>query len=73
VLEMSAKTLSTVAATVREIFPKLGLSADDPNSGAFWGEWGGSGPILEKHTPIDRTLLASVREASPSDGISVVA
>jgi aldehyde dehydrogenase (NAD+) len=50
----------------------LGLSATASNPGAFWGEWGGSGPVVEKHTPIDGTLLASVREASPPDYERVV-
>ena len=68
----SRKAPSGVAATAREIFPKLGLSQKAANPGAFWGEWGGRGPILKKYTPIDGTLLASVREASPSDYERVV-
>ena len=66
------KALSTVEATAREIFPKLGLSRKNPNPGAFWGEWGGRGPVLKKRTPIDDTLLASVYEASPADYERVV-
>ena len=68
----SRKAPSGVAATAREIFPKLGLSQKAANPGAFWGEWGGRGPILKKYTPIDGTLLGSVREASPSDYERVV-
>ena len=64
---MAPKIRSTVATTVREIFPKLGISEKTANPGAFWGEWGGRGPILKKHTPIDGTLLATVREASATD------
>jgi aldehyde dehydrogenase (NAD+) len=62
-----SKSLSRVAATVREIFPKLGLSQKDPILGVFCGEWGGRGEILTKHTPIDGTVLARVRSASSSD------
>ena len=69
---MASRALATVASTTREIFPKLGLSQKAANPGAFWGEWGGSGPILKKHSPIDGTLLANVREASPSDYARVV-
>jgi len=64
---VAPKIRSTVATTVREIFPKLGISEKTANPGAFWGEWGGRGPILKKHTPIDGTLLATVREASATD------
>jgi aldehyde dehydrogenase (NAD+) len=47
-----------VKAVVAEIFPRLGLKAQ--NAGVFAGEWFGSGPALEKHSPIDGTLLARV-------------
>src|SRR4026207_1265982 len=69
---MSPKTLPSVANVTREIFPKLGISTKTSNPGAFWGEWGSRGPILEKYTPIDGTLLATVREASPADYERVV-
>jgi aldehyde dehydrogenase (NAD+) len=61
------KSIPTVTAAVREIFPKLGLSATSVNPGSFWGAWGGRGPILTKRTPIDGTVLARVRTASPAD------
>ena len=64
---MASKRGSSVASTAREIFPKLGLSQRVANPGAFWGKWSGGGPILKKHTPIDGSLLATVREASPAD------
>jgi aldehyde dehydrogenase (NAD+) len=64
--------VSSVAATVRKIFPKLGLSQKDVNPGCFWGEWGGRGPILTKHTPIDGDVLARVRSAAPADYERVV-
>jgi aldehyde dehydrogenase (NAD+) len=66
-VNVASKGRSTVAAVAREIFPKLGLSQKAPNPGAFWGQWGGGGPTLKKYTPIDGTLLATVREASPAD------
>ena len=64
---MPSKHVSTVAAAIREIFPKLGLSQKDANPGVFLGSWGGLGPILRKRTPIDGTVLARVRTASTAD------
>ena len=69
---MTSKARSTVAAAALEIFPKLGISQKTANAGAFWGEWSGSGPILKKHSPIDGTLLATVRQASATDYERVV-
>ena len=61
-------TNSTSVATVaKAIFPKLGLSAKTANPGVFSGEWGGSGPVIDKFSPIDGSLLARVRTASPAD------
>ncbi len=59
--------LSSASSVARAIFPKLGLSRTGMNHGAFWGEWGGSGEVLAKHSPIDGTLLGRVRQASPDD------
>ncbi len=58
---------SSVSATAKAVFPKLGLSTNSVNAGAFWGEWGGSGAVLEKHSPIDGSLLGRVRQAAPAD------
>ena len=71
-MTVASKGRSTVASVVREIFPKLGLSQRAANHGAFWGQWGGGGPVLKKYTPIDGSLLATVREASPADYKRVV-
>jgi aldehyde dehydrogenase (NAD+) len=60
-------TSSSVSTVAKAIFPKLGLSLKAPNAGVFSGEWGGSGPLLEKHSPIDGSLLGKVRQASPDD------
>ena len=54
--------VKTVAA---DIFPRLGLKAN--NAGVFAGEWFGSGPVIEKRSPIDGTLLGRVTTASPAD------
>ncbi len=61
-MKTSASAVKRVAA---EIFPRLGLKAN--NRGAFAGEWFGAGPVIEKHSPIDGTLLGCVTTASPAD------
>jgi aldehyde dehydrogenase (NAD+) len=58
---------TSVTSVAKAIFPKLGLSRTTPNAGVFCGAWGGSGPLLEKHSPIDGSLLGRVRQASPAD------
>ena len=55
----------TVKAVVAEIFPRLGLKANNP--GVFTGDWFGSGPTIEKHSPIDGSILGRVRTATPAD------
>src|SRR4051794_14653045 len=52
------------------ILDKLGIGAENP--GVFNGEWSGSGPIIEKFSPIDGKLLARVRTASEEDYEHVV-
>ncbi|RXK56915.1 aldehyde dehydrogenase family protein [Oleiharenicola lentus] len=37
------------------------------NPGVFAGEWGGSGPVIDKFSPIDGSLIGRVRTASPAD------
>src|SRR4051794_4752381 len=63
---MAAKSTS-VSAVAKAIFPKLGLSRTAPNPGTFSGTWGGTGPVLEKYSPIDGSLLARVTQASSTD------
>lgn len=58
---------ASVASVVRDVFPKLGLSRSAINAGAFWGEWGGSGPVLTKRSPIDGSVLGRARQASAAD------
>ena len=43
------------------------LGIEPVNPGVFCGEWRGSGPVRERRTPIDGTVIAQVREASPED------
>ncbi len=50
---------------MNNVLQKLGLSED--NAGAFDGEWRGSGPVIEKFSPIDGKLLARVRTASDEE------
>ena len=61
---MKSTSVSTIART---IFPKLGLSQKATHPGVFAGAWGGSGPVLAKHSPIDGSLLGRVRQATPAD------
>jgi aldehyde dehydrogenase (NAD+) len=44
---------------------KLGLQKINP--GVFCGEWRGSGPVVERTSPIDGKVIALVREASAED------
>ena len=55
---------------MQSILNKLGITAE--NAGAFDGEWRGGGKVFEKHSPIDGSLLARVREASRDDYEHVV-
>jgi aldehyde dehydrogenase (NAD+) len=56
----------SVSALTKAIFPKLGLSRR-VNAGVFDGTWGGSGKLLASHSPIDGSLLAQVRTATPAE------
>jgi aldehyde dehydrogenase (NAD+) len=58
---------TSVAAVAKAVFPKLGLSLKTANPGVFWGEWGGSGPVVDKFSPIDGSRLGRVRTASAAD------
>jgi len=48
-----------------EIFRQLDLSGEEP--GAFARSWFGSGRKFEKYTPIDGSLLGTIRQASPEN------
>src|SRR6185503_7546013 len=63
---MCAKTnRSSVKRAAAEVFSRLGLKAR--NAGAFAGEWFGSGPVIEKRSPIDGSVLAQVATATPAE------
>ena len=47
------------------IFRQLDLR--DEEQGVFAGSWFGSGQELEKYTPIDGSLLGTIRQASSED------
>jgi aldehyde dehydrogenase (NAD+) len=49
----------------RDILRRLGIA--ETNSGAFCGEWSGSGKILESVSPIDGEVIARVRTATPEE------
>jgi aldehyde dehydrogenase (NAD+) len=54
-----------VAAVRDEVFASLRLTQTE--NGAFFGTWAGNGPLLEKHSPIDGSLLGAVRQPSEKD------
>jgi len=63
---MSSKGSATsVKKAAAEVFARLGLGSQ--NKGVFAGEWFGSGVDLEKVSPIDGTVLASVTTATQAD------
>ena len=50
---------------MNSLLNRLGLA--DENPGVFAGEWTGSGPALQKVSPIDGRAVAMVRQASAED------
>jgi aldehyde dehydrogenase (NAD+) len=68
---MRAKSRSTsVKRIAAEVLARLGLAAQ--NSGAFAGKWFGSGPAIEKRSPIDGSMLACATTASQSEVAAAV-
>jgi aldehyde dehydrogenase (NAD+) len=68
---MSGKARATpVRKAAAEAFARLGLTAQNP--GVFAGEWFGSGASVEKVSPIDGSVLASVTTATQADVARVV-
>src|SRR2546430_8365460 len=47
------------------LFSSLGITEENP--GVFGGDWLGSGPVIEKFSPIDGKLLARVRSATDAE------
>ncbi len=60
------KSTSSTAALLK----KLGLK--DTNSGAFAGEWFGSGSVIKSVSPIDGKVIAKVKRATAADYEKVV-
>src|SRR5213078_4147587 len=50
---------------MQSVLNKLGIAAENP--GVFSGEWLGSGPVIEKFSPIDGKLLGRVRTATDAE------
>ena len=50
---------------MQSVLNKLGIGAENP--GVFNGDWSGSGPVIEKFSPIDGKLLARVRTATDAE------
>jgi aldehyde dehydrogenase (NAD+) len=55
----------SVKKAAAEIFARLGLKATQ--AGVFAGEWFGSGPAIEKRSPIDGSVLGRVLTATPAE------
>ncbi|MCC6526435.1 MAG: aldehyde dehydrogenase family protein [Polyangiaceae bacterium] len=55
----------------KALFELLGLERD--SLGAFDGTWFGSGEVAPVHTPIDGSVIGTVRQATPEDYERVVA
>jgi aldehyde dehydrogenase (NAD+) len=56
---------------MNSLLNRLGLREENP--GVFFGEWAGHGSALEKISPIDGRLVATVRQASAEDYQEAVA
>jgi aldehyde dehydrogenase (NAD+) len=55
---------------MQAVLERLGIA--DENDGVFCGTWRGSGPKIDKISPIDGQRLASVRSASEADFAELV-
>jgi aldehyde dehydrogenase (NAD+) len=61
----SSKRSTARSGSAAAVFKALGLKAVNP--GVFDGDWSGSGPILQSHSPNDGRLLGEVRTATPEE------
>src|ERR1700722_20134906 len=64
-MQIQSSFSTNVGSVKSEIFSLLGLTDSLP--GVFSGEWFGSGPYLEKRSPIDGSFLARIAQATPED------
>ncbi len=55
---------------MQAVLSKLGIEKE--NSGAFCGEWFGGGEVLESISPVDGSVLGTVRQATEDDYDRVV-
>jgi aldehyde dehydrogenase (NAD+) len=62
---MTTPTTFDVTTLRDEVFTDLRLTQTE--NGTFSGSWTGNGPALEKRSPIDGSLLGTVRQASEED------
>jgi aldehyde dehydrogenase (NAD+) len=61
----TSKRQPAATASASALFKKLGLNSDNP--GVFCGEWLGSGKPLPSLSPIDGSVLATVRTATKAE------
>jgi aldehyde dehydrogenase (NAD+) len=65
------KLNSHLDININGLFRELGI--EEVNDGAFAGEWlGAEGSLIESVTPVDGSLLASVKAAGPDDYETVI-
>jgi aldehyde dehydrogenase (NAD+) len=64
-MQIQTSLHTDVGSVKSEIFPLLGLT--DSLRGVFSEEWFGSGPSLEKRSPIDGSFLARIAQATRED------
>jgi len=57
--------MATAAPIQHDILAALGI--EDENLGGFDGEWIGSGPVLNVHTPVDGSRIAAVRQVTDEE------
>ncbi len=50
---------------MQDVLKRLGI--EEVNAGGFCGEWLGSGDVLDVHTPIDGSKIASVRQVTEAE------
>lgn len=63
---MTQQTMTTAtSARARDVLAALGIEENNP--GGFAGEWMGSGPELQVHSPNDGSLLATVQQVTEEE------
>jgi len=64
-------TITPTSPRIARLLASLGI--EDLNPGGFAGEWIGSGPELDVHTPIDGSRIATVRQVTEDEYDHIVA